>query len=146
MVTTDMAAMTRPTQLLSAPPLSAREGLPRVAPGASPSGAVLPQDDKGRSGKSSPCARSAILWAERVSRRCSRQASVVHSRHSVFPVPVGLSRTPFTFWGGGTGPWGKRGEVQQTIRPARDKPARWQKPQETWTTPQDAPGSNPSCG
>lgn len=41
------------------------------------------------------------------SRRCSRQASVLQSRHSVFPVPVGLSRMPFTFWTGGRGeaPW-----------------------------------------
>lgn len=110
MVTKDMAAMTRPTRLLSAPPPRTQEGLTGVAPGASPSEAVLPQDDKGRSGKSSPCARSAILRAEMASRRCSRQASVVHSRHRVFPVPVGLSRTPFTFWGvGGNRVEGKAG-------------------------------------
>lgn len=63
----------------------------------SPSEAASPQDDKVRSGKSSPWALSAILRAEMASRRCSCQASVVQRRHKVFPVPVGLSRRPFTF-------------------------------------------------
>lgn len=67
------------------------------SPAASPSEAAFPQDDKGRWGKSSPGILSAILWAEMASRKCSLQASVAHSRHSVFPVPVGLSRMPFTF-------------------------------------------------
>lgn len=72
---------------------------PEELKGASPapaSAAASPQDDKVRSRKSSPCTLSAILWAEMASRRCSRQASVLQRRHNVFPVPVGLSRMPFT--------------------------------------------------
>lgn len=38
-----------------------------------------------------------ISWAALVSLMCSLQARVAHSRHRVFPVPVGLSRTPFFF-------------------------------------------------
>ena len=75
----------------------ARSGAEGASPGTSPSGMAFPQDAKVRSGKSSPDALSAILRAETASRRCSRQASVLQRRHCVFPVPVGLSRMPFTF-------------------------------------------------
>lgn len=65
----------------------------------SPSVAALPQEDMGLSGKSStPFIRCAILRAEMVSLKCSLQARVEQSRHRVFPVPVGLSRMPFTFF------------------------------------------------
>lgn len=67
--------------------------------GVSPSVAAVPQDDRGVFGNiSSPPSFSAILRALMVSLKCSLQARVAHSRHKVFPVPVGLSRTPFTFW------------------------------------------------
>lgn len=68
-------------------------------PGISASVAALPQDAMGLSGKSStPFMRCAIFRAEIVSLKCSRQASVEHRRHNVFPVPVGLSKMPFTFF------------------------------------------------
>ena len=86
------------TPLPSLPPRPGPgEGQKGASPGTSPSGTAFPQDAKARSRKSSPDALSAILRAETASRRCSRQASVLQRRHRVFPVPVGLSRTPFTF-------------------------------------------------
>lgn len=67
--------------------------------GVSPSVAAVPQDDRGVFRNiSSPPSLSAILRAEMVSLKCSLHAKVAHSRHRVLPVPVGLSRTPFTFW------------------------------------------------
>lgn len=67
--------------------------------GVSPSVAAVPHDDRGVFRNiSSPPSLSAILRAEMVSLKCSLHAKVAHSRHRVLPVPVGLSRTPFTFW------------------------------------------------
>lgn len=67
--------------------------------GASPSAAAIPQDDSGVVGNSSSLpSLSAILPAEMVSLKCSLHARVAHRRHRVLPVPVGLSRTPFTLW------------------------------------------------
>lgn len=66
--------------------------------GVSPSVAAVPHDDSAVFGNSSsPPSLSAILRAEMVSLKWSLQARVAHSRHRVLPVPVGLSRTPFTF-------------------------------------------------
>lgn len=66
--------------------------------GVSPSVAAVPHDDIGLSGNSSaPPILSAILRAEMVSLKFSLQPRVEHSRQSVLPVPVGLSRTPLTF-------------------------------------------------
>lgn len=68
--------------------------MPLYLPGISAS----PQDDTGLSGKSSaPFSRWAIFCAEMASLKCSFQAKVEQRRHSVFPVPVGLSKIPFTF-------------------------------------------------
>ena len=65
----------------------------------SPSVAAVPQVATGVSGNiSAPFSLSVILRAEMVSLKWSLQASVAHSRHRVFPVPVGLSSTPFTFY------------------------------------------------
>lgn len=78
-----------------------RQLLQRVTklPDVSPSVAELPQEDIGLSGKSSaPPIFSDIFLAEMVSLKWSLQASVEHSRHRVFPVPVGLSSTPFTLY------------------------------------------------
>lgn len=67
-------------------------------PGVSPSVAAVPQDDIGLSGNSSaPPILSAILRADMESLKYALQPSDAQSRHKVFPVPVGLSRTPFTF-------------------------------------------------
>lgn len=68
-------------------------------PGVSPSVADVPQDDTGLSGKSSaPPILSAILRAEIESLKYALHPSAAQRRHRVFPVPVGLSSTPFTFY------------------------------------------------
>lgn len=68
-------------------------------PGTSPSVAAVPHADRGLSGKSSaPPIFSTILRADMESLKYSLQPSVAQSRHRVLPVPVGLSRTPLTFY------------------------------------------------
>lgn len=75
-----------------------RHSLP-IVPVVSPSVAAVPQEAIGRSGKSSaPPILSAILRADIESLKYALQPSEAHRRHRVFPVPVGLSSTPFTFY------------------------------------------------
>lgn len=77
--------------------------------------AAVPQDGRHVFGNiSSPPSLTAIFWADTLSLRCSRHAKVAHRRHRVLPVPVGLSRTPFTFW-----------NERQTLVSSFDRDMKW---------------------
>ncbi|TNN24985.1 hypothetical protein EYF80_064888 [Liparis tanakae] len=76
-----------------------------------PSVAAVPHDATGVLGNmSAPPSFSAILRAEMESLKWSRQASVAHSRHRVFPVPdpVGLLKPAEPQGGSSLGDWSSK--------------------------------------